>query len=100
MNRGISVKKVILGLLVSSSFAFAHGPIAHQASEAVESASKVFLAAQPKEITKQFFSVNAEITGVEKFRVVITLQDKTTQFSFDCAENELVSPEVWECEAL
>ena len=94
------MKKIILGLIVSGSFAFAHGPIAHQASEAVESASKVFLATQPKEVSKQFGSIFAEVSGIERFKVEITLSDKTTKFSYDCAENELVSPEVWECEAL
>ncbi len=90
----------ILGVLVlsASTQAFAHGSVAHQAAEAVAAASKLFSTSQPKEVTKQFFSVNAENVAWEQFKVTITLTDKTTRFEYDCNENENVDPVVWECQ--
>lgn len=91
----------ILALIGVTSFgtsAFAHGSIAHQASEAVESATKLFSAQQPKEVTRQFHSVLAESSGVERFHVTITLADQKSLFQYDCSENEVANPVVWECE--
>jgi hypothetical protein len=83
---------------LASTLAFAHGSTAHQASEAISSAVKLF-SAQPKDVQRQFLSVAAVQTGHEQFDVAITLKDQTTQFHFACAENEDVDPVVWECAA-
>ena len=91
------MKKIVLGVVLAlSSSAFAHGSLAEQAANAVKSAGEVFVAANPKEITKGLISVTATLLGHERFGVVITTKDKT-EFKYDCLENEKVSPVVWEC---
>lgn len=90
----------VLGLvsaLVSGS-AFAHGSISHQAAEAVEAATVKFQKEQPKEVSKLFHSVFAELSGIERFDVTIKLNDQKGEFKFDCSENEDVQPVVWECQ--
>ncbi len=82
-----------------SPLALAHGPIAEQASHAVDSATEVFLKSQPKDVQRRFYSVLATLAGHEKFEVFVTLNDKTTTFKYECTENELVDPVVWECQA-
>lgn len=89
--------KAVFGLLLFSSFALAHGPVAEQGSEAVRAATKMFLSSQPKEMTRQFQSVFADMTGHEQFKVVFTLKDGK-EFTYACMENEISEPVVWECE--
>lgn len=89
----------LAALFFMSSLAFADGPIAHQASEAVEVATNMFSATQTPEIAKQFQSINATKVGHEQFAIVITLNDGKTAFAYMCEENESVQPVIWECAA-
>jgi hypothetical protein len=91
------MKKRFLFTLIVAPMAFAHGPVAKQASEAVDVAVNHFIAKQPKDVQRQFASVFATKTGHEKFAVTIKLIDGKTQFAFNCIENEDVDPIVWEC---
>lgn len=92
------IKVITWGVFSLGASSFGHGAIAQQASEAVAVATKMFLSAQPKEVTRQFASVTADLAGIEQFDVTIRLQDQKTTFHFDCRENEDVKPVVWECE--
>jgi hypothetical protein len=83
--------------LFSPALALAHGSAAHQASEAVEAATKLFTSTQSQEIKKDFLSVSATKVGYEQFNVVITLKERETHFNYFCQENETVNPVVWEC---
>jgi hypothetical protein len=92
-------KALVLGLtLACSSSAFAHGALAHQASEAIAKAAELFQT-QPKETQRAFKSIAADLAGHELFNVTITLNDGATKFGYLCHENEEVDPVVWECQA-
>ena len=93
------MKTLILTLAaMAPASAFAHGLFAHQASEAVDSAAKMFMATQDRPTQGLFQSIGATRTGVEQFAVVITLTNRA-QFNYSCHENEGVNPPVWECVA-
>lgn len=87
---------VFASALLFTTFANAHGPVARQASAAIDKSTNLFVTAHPKEIYKKFKSVSAENTGHEKFFVEIKLTDNSV-YAYDCGENEDVDPVVWEC---
>jgi hypothetical protein len=92
------MKKTLFTLmLTSSTLVFAHGSIAQQAANAVDTAAAMFTAKQSKEVQKDVLALTATKTGHEKFLVVITLQNKTTNFSYACEEDETVEPVEWNC---
>ena len=95
------MKTVLLTTLafLGSATAYGHGSIPQQASLAIESATKLFLKDQPREIKNQFNSVQATVAGHEIFAVRFGLKGANGdgQVTYRCTENEDVTPVIWEC---
>ncbi len=93
------MKTVALAFIAfAPAFAFAHGSITTQASDAIKAAGNHWAGVQPPEVRKAFRQVTALKTGHEMFTVTISLTNDT-QFAYECKENETVNPVVWECAA-
>jgi hypothetical protein len=88
-----------LFLLTFPTLAMAHGSLAQQSSDAVKSATELFLRTKAPDLRRQFSSITATVSGNEQFAVEISLKDRTL-FKYDCRENESVKPVIWECTAL
>ncbi len=92
--------KALFLSLFATSFAFAHGPKSEQASNAIKVATQSFQKSVAQEVSKRFQSVTAIRTGHEQFAITITTTEPVVKLAYDCSENEMVDPVVWECKAM
>jgi len=83
-------------ILLASSAAFAHGNLAQQSHAALTKAIETLQKNEPKETLRRFKSISAELIAYETFAVVVNYTD-ATQINYVCAEDETVSPVVWNC---
>ena len=86
-------------ILLMGSAANAHGPVAEQAMKAVQNVTAQFLAQEKPEITKQFDSVSAAVTGDEKFVVKVSLKGGEL-FEYMCGLDTAVKPVKWGCKKI
>lgn len=89
------MKYALLFSALISTQAFAHGPVASQASTAVAKATALFLQQSP-EIQDKFQSVSSAVIGEERFNVVMKLNDGA-EFAYVCGLDETTTPISWGC---
>lgn len=87
------MKYAILFSLILGSQAFAHGPVASQASTAVTKATALFL---NEEAHDDFQSVFCRVVGDERFSVEFALKDGSI-VSYGCGLDETTTPISWGC---
>lgn len=85
----------LVALLLIPSSTWAHGPVAQQASKAVEKSVALYLQEANRDDDK-FKSVSAVMIGDERFEVQIARQDAAT-VSYECGLDTKVKPVKWGC---
>lgn len=87
--------------LLSAIFALtnpvhAHGPVAEQASKAIQKTTVLFLGQEKPETHAKFESISATLVGDEKFWVKISLKEGAL-LEYECGLDTSVKPVKWGC---
>lgn len=80
-------KMIFVSMVLSSSFAFAHGSKPEQAADAIKEATKIFVASTNRAVLNTMTGVHALNVGHEKFEVTFDLRGNPT-VKYTCVENE------------
>lgn len=90
------MKSFFCALLFISSSAQAHGPIAEQASKAVQKVTALFLEKEKAAAHDKFESISATQVGDERFSVKISLKEGAL-LEYECGLDTAAKPVKWGC---
>ncbi len=91
------MKRIILAITLLSSTTWAHGPVAEQASKAIQKVTAQFLAEEKPALQDKFQSVSSTRIGDERFSVKVHLKDQAQAIEYICGLDETVKPVKWGC---
>lgn len=90
------MKSVMIFALLLAAPAWAHGPVAEQASKALTRVTTQFLADESKETQDAFESATVKLIGYERFAVEMGLKGGGKR-AYTCGLDETVKPVKWGC---
>lgn len=87
---------ILMAMFLGSNAAWAHGPVAEQASKALTRVTTQFLADESKETHEAFEAASVKLIGYERFSVEMSLKGGGKR-TYTCGLDETVKPVKWGC---